>query len=305
MSTLHVLLPALAACGEAAEWRRWLGRGDRLPDAPVARDGAVRELLRFAGDALPVAALRHYCHAEDAATGAWVCADPAWVRSEATGARLMTWPLADLSAAEAVELAAALRPLFGDAGVPLVVDTPAAWCVRMAAGAPPVALTEPARALGAAMLDCLPAGEGGRTWRRLFNETQIALHAHPVNAARTADGKQPVNALWFWGAGSLPGAVATELAAVASNDDALRGLAKIARVKILEPLPAALNGAASAGSVLLDVGGAAPRDVVRQWLPEFQRGLRARRFGAVALTFASGERFRVSHAHRLRFWRRA
>lgn len=305
MTTLHVLLPSLAGLDDVAEFRHWLGKGDRLPDAPATRDGAVRELLRFAGDALPVAALRHHCHADDAAAGAWMCADPAWVRSEATGARLMTWPLADLSAVEAAELAVALRPLFGDAGVPLVVDTPTAWCVRTAAGAPPVALTEPARALGAAMLDCLPAGDGGRMWRRLFNETQIALHAHPVNATRMANGKQPVNALWFWGAGSLPDAVSTELAAVASSDDVLRGLAKIARIKILDPLPAALDTAVSAGSVLLDVDGVASRDVVQQWLPEFQRGLRTRRFDVIVLTFASGERFRISRAHRLRFWRHA
>ncbi|TAN06406.1 MAG: phosphoglycerate mutase [Rhodanobacteraceae bacterium] len=305
MSTLHVLLPARTGFAAAADWRRWLARADRLPDNPAAREVAVRGLLRFAGDAVPLAALRHHCHADDAATGTWLCADPAWVRSEATGARLMTWPLADLSAAEAAELAATLRPLFGDAGMPLTVDTPSAWCVRLADGAPAVPFTEPSRALGVAMLECLPTGEAGRPWRRLFTEAQVALHAHPVNATRVAAGKQPVNALWFWGAGPLPGGVSTGLAAVASHAEVLRGLARIAHIKTLDPAPEAVHAATAGDEVLLDLGDAAAPVVVQQWWPALRRWLHVGRFTSLALTFASGERFRVRRAHRLRFWRRA
>lgn len=305
MTTLHVLLPPWAPAGNDPEFCRWLARGDRLEPLPGARDAWLRQLFHFAGDAVPVAALRHFCHAEDARTGTWLCADPAWVRSEATGARLMACPLSDVTAAEAADLAAALRPLFGDAGAPLAVDTPSEWCARVLDATPLAGFTPPAAALGADLLACLPAGATGRAWRRLFNEVQIALHAHPVNAARAAAGKRPVNALWLWGAGALPSGVETGLQVVASVDDAVRGLAKMGGAVRVEPLPEALETTGIAGAALLDLDIPGQAFDGAQWLASFRRWLRARRFDVLELAFASGERVRVRHAHRLRFWRGA
>jgi hypothetical protein len=298
MSILHVLSPSPRPARDAA-LRRWLARGDRLADVPGSRDAQVRRLFHFPGGVLSIAALRHHVHAGDAAVGSWLCADPAYVRGEPTGARLMACPLPDISRDEAQALAATLEPLFEDAGSSLAVDSPFAWCAHLGRGSPEVAFTPPAEALGADLLGCLPAGEAGRRWRQLFSEAQIALHAHPVNAARIAAGKLPVNALWLWGAGSLPVAVETGLAVVATRDDVIRGLAKVAGVDIAEPSPAAFKGIAGDG--LLDVG---TSDGSMEWLPFFEQALGARRFDAIEVTLPAGERFRVRHAHRLRFWRR-
>lgn len=304
MSTLYALLPPWAAAVANPAWARWLARGDRLPDLADARTALTRELFRFEGDDLPVAALRHHCHAEDAAEGTWLAADPSYVRSEATGARLMTCPITDLDADAAAALAAALAPLLADGGMRLAVDAPSAWCLRLAAEAPAVACMPPADALGAQLLDCLPAGEAGRAWRRLFSELQILLHAHPVNAARSAAGKLPVNALWLWGAGALPRAADAAVELVASNDDVLCGLARVARVRWAAPAPAALAGGKGEGSVLLDLAPARDADW-NAWLAAFRQALAARRFDAVELAFADGHRVRVRRAHRLRFWRHA
>lgn len=304
MSTLHVLLPPLAHMAADPAFRRWLAQGDRLPPLDGARAAALRRWFRFAGAALPAAALRHHCHAGDADRGAWLCADPVWIRGEPTGARLMAWPLDDLSASDADALAGALRPLFGDAGVPLTVDAPPAWCVHLPDGAPPATFTDPAQALGADLLECLPAGDGGRTWRRLFSEAQIALHAHRVNAARVAAGRQPVNAVWFWGAGSLPATVATSLQLVASVDEVVWALAKMGGALRVEPLPDALEAAGVPGDALLDLDIPGHARGAAAWLGHFWRWLAERRYAAVELTFAGGERFRLRHAHRLRFWRR-
>jgi hypothetical protein len=214
----------------------------------------------------------------------------------------MAWPLADVSAGEAEALAAALRPLFGDAGTPLSIDTPSAWCLHLPQGAPRAEFRAPSDALGVDLMECLPAGEAGRTWRRLFNEAQVLLHAHPVNAARVAAGKRPVNALWFWGAGALPGSVGTGLQTVASEDDVVRGFAELGGATRVEPLPDALMAAHRSGAALLDLDIPGRVDDAAEWLSYFRRWLRERRFGAIAITFADGERFRIRHAHRLRFW---
>jgi hypothetical protein len=301
MSVLHVLLPSPPP-GGAAALRRWLARGDRLSDVPGGRDAVVRRLFRFPGEALPVAALRHHGQAGDAARGSWLCADPAYVRGEPTGARLMACPIPDLSGDEAQALAVALGPLFEDAGFALAADSPSAWCLHAGEGLAGVAFPRPADALGADLLASLPAGEAGRRWRQLFSEAQIALHAHPVNAARIAAGKVPVNALWFWGAGSLPAAVETGLTVVATTDDVVRGLAKLAGVGIAEPSPEALES--TVGDGLLDLGAVMSSEESSRWLPFFEQALGRRRFDSVELVFPAGERFRVRHAHRLRFWRR-
>lgn len=40
--------------------------------------------------------------------------------------------------------------------------------------------------------------------RRLFYAAQKVLSTHPINTKRCADGKPPINAIWFWGGGTLP-----------------------------------------------------------------------------------------------------
>jgi hypothetical protein len=302
MSTLHVLMPPIAHADAHPAFHHWLARGDRLADVQNGRLGVLRDHFRFPGAGIPAAALRHHCHAGDAGGGNWLCADPAYVRSEATGARLMACPMGDLSEAEAEALAATLRSLLSETGA-LQADTPAEWCVRLADGIPPAVFTSPDDALGASLIDVLPEGDAARAWRRLFNEAQVTLHSHPVNAARAAARKLPANALWFWGAGALPDSVDTALAMVASADDVVRGLAKLAGAVRVEPLPVALETADVRGEVLLDLQRLGDRESATEWLTTFERWLRTRRFDTIALSFAGGECYRMRHAHRLRFWR--
>lgn len=303
MSTLHALMPALSRTDEDPGFRHWLARGDRLQDVENPRATTLREHFRFIADVIPAAALRHHCHAGDGADGNWLCADPAYVRSEATGARLMACPVGDLSEADAGALATTLRPLLSEIGA-LQVDTPAEWCVRLTGDNPLATFTGPDDALGASLIDVLPEGDAARAWRRLFNEIQVALHAHPVNTARVAARKLPVNALWFWGAGALPDSVDSNLAMVASVDDVVRGLAKLSGAVRVGPLPAALEAADARGEALLDLDRLGGGESVEAWRTRFERWLRERRFDAIALVFPGGERFRLRHAHRLRFWRR-
>lgn len=80
-------------------------------------------------------------------------------------------------------------------------------------------------------------GEGGENsgkhWRHVLNEIQVALHNHPVNAAREVDGKRFINSLWFWGNDALAasGASATSCFAVQANEPFTRGLARSAGIE--------------------------------------------------------------------------
>jgi 2,3-bisphosphoglycerate-independent phosphoglycerate mutase len=50
----------------------------------------------------------------------------------------------------------------------------------------------------------LPKGEGGRELIKLMTDTQILLHAHPINHTRIQEGKRAANATWPWGQGRAP-----------------------------------------------------------------------------------------------------
>lgn len=304
MNVLHVLLAPLDRMRLDAAARTWLARGDRLPDASLPRAAALRALFRSDAGRFASAALRHRCH-DAAAAGTWLAADPAWVRSEATGARLMACPLSDVTAAQAEALAVEVRLLWAESGLALVVDTPSTWCARVPDATASVAFTDPPDALGVAMLECLPQGDAGRPWRRLFTETQVVLHEHPVNAGRVAAGLKPVNALWLWGVGALPERVESRVRVVASRDDVVNGLATLAGASRVAPTPEAIDAAAAGGDALLDLDAPQDTDAVPAWRAQWSRWLRQHRFDAVELTFAGGERFRCRHAHRLRIWRRA
>ncbi len=92
----------------------------------------------------------------------------------------------------------------------------------------------------------LPAMEGRsigplmpepRAWHGLMNEIQMCWHDHPVNRAREAAGRLPVNAAWPW-----PRPQAAEVPALASDDALVCWLAGTAEVPG-GPLPALARGA--------------------------------------------------------------
>lgn len=304
MSSLHLLLPPLARFDDAPLLKCWLARGDRLPDASRGREAQLREIFQVPGASLPVAALLREQFARDAGENLWLCADPTYVRVEANGARLLACGgELKLTREEAESLAQSLRPLFGDAGAPLEIITPATWALRLPPGAQLPAFVSPEAALGADLLDHLPQADAGRRWRALFNEAQIILHAHPVNAARRGRGLMPVNALWFWGAGTLPIRVRSSLKLAASDDPLVHALASRAGATAVAVSSDALDQLQRGSDVLLDLGSEKSNRTESGWVPRLQRH-RGGHAGLTTIAFASGERFRIKPWHRLRFWRK-
>ena len=65
-------------------------------------------------------------------SSAWLRADPAYVRPDINGARLLAYGDAlALTQAERDALLRPLQPLFGDAGFPIDAPTPSRWYLRL------------------------------------------------------------------------------------------------------------------------------------------------------------------------------
>lgn len=131
--------------------------------------------------------------------------DPVSLRIDARSAVVLDARAFELDAETAHALHAALMPVFAERDLTLHAPDPTRWYLQGAALAEPrfaraelIPLDEMA---GCEAHLGLPAGAEGAAWRRLVNDVQMTLHAHPVNAARVAAGALPVNSVWPWGLG--------------------------------------------------------------------------------------------------------
>ena len=307
MNTATLLLPARDRFGAqrlAPEMAKALGQGDRTA-LPLTQRARVFDILPRGW---PVAAATRQRDVGDALISAWLRADPAHVRPDINGARLLAYGEAlRLGAAECEDLLRPLRPLCGDAGFHLDAPTPARWYLRLPREAKLPTLADPEDALGADLFEHLPEGPEGRRWRALLSEAQVVLHNHPVNARRAASGLVPINSLWFWGASVLPDHVRTGFTALHSDDEAFQALAEIAGVPA-HALPArAAVSAATEGAVseLFDLRRC--RDLAAlqsDWLAPLLGEVRSRRLTRLTLDFADDCGITLRGAQRWRFWRR-
>ena len=304
------LLPArtrLAAAALPASLARALGRADALPRGDPGEQAQLLRHFELLPHGWPVAALTRALDANDAPLSAWLRADPAYVRPDINGARLLACGEAlELDRRDADALLPALRPLFGDAGFPLDAPDPHRWYLRLPREARLPTFIAPADALGADLFDQLPgandASPEGRRWRALLSEAQVVLHNHPHNVARIAAGRVPVNSLWFWGAGIAPDHVTTLHAAISGGDDLLQALGKAAGVRAA---PAGDAFSVPDADTLVDLRG--NRDATRlqaAWLLPAVAAVQRREIDRLVLDFEDGARFSLEPGQRWRFWRR-
>lgn len=306
-----LLLPvraAFAGRGLPEDVARALGRADEMQGEPGERPQLQRR-FELPPRTWPVAALTRAADAPDAGDAQWLRADPAWVRPDINGARLFAVGDGMKLAREDVDaLLPALRPLFGDAGMPIDAPSPSRWYLRVAPGARLPTFTDPADALGSDLGDALvdaAAGDGpdARRWRTLLSEAQVLLHNHPWNAKRAAEGRPPVNSLWFWGGGALPDRAAASVGAVRSDDALVQGLALRAGIPCV-PLPRRFEMPV-AGDALFDLRAVRDLDAfVRDWLHPALEAVQDRTLASLQLDFADGAGLHLARPQRWRFWRK-
>lgn len=302
MATATLLLPArsrLAAAALPEDVARALGRATQVQGTP----GEAAQLHRHfqigtePAERWPVAALTRQLDVGDAAGAAWLRADPAQMVPDMHGARMMGHgDTLGLDPADASALVQALQPLFQSEGLQLDAPSPSRWYVRLPLDLALPAFAAPDDVLGDDLFAHLPAGVTGRRWRALLTEAQVALHAHPLNAARAQQGRPPINSVWFWGAGPLPARVSTAHAQVRSRDALLRALAVAAGVDVAgEQSVDALVDLRRLRSVEQ-----LANEAIRPLLRAVQHGELSR----LVLDFQDGVCFDIERAQRWRFWKK-
>ena len=296
-ATATLLLPERQRFGGQplpAPLARALGRADRLPDGEPGERAQLLRHFELLPRGWPVAALTRQRDARDAGQDAWLRADPAHVRPDINGVRLLGLGEAlQPTQADVDAFLPVLRPLFGDAGFALDAPVPSRWYLRLSRGTTLPAFAGPDQALGDDLFEHLPDGPEGRRWRALLSEAQVLLHNHPRNAERAALGLPSINTLWFWGAGTLPDRVRSPCTRVRTNDPLLGALAQAAGVRE--------EATGSAEHVLVDYRAlCAFGDAFLGWIA----GAAAGQLPRLVLDFADGARREIRRAQRWRFWRR-
>jgi len=136
MPRLILLLPAtmkFAGIALPAALAKALGRTDRGTHEG-GRQAQLSRHFRLLPDRWADAALTRAADTDetDARLSGWLRADPAYIRPDINGARLLgIGDALGIEQADVDALLPALRPLFGDAGFTLDAPTPSRWYLRL------------------------------------------------------------------------------------------------------------------------------------------------------------------------------
>ena len=298
MPRLTLLLPdtaKFAGIALPATLAKALGKSDRAT-RDAGRQAQLARQFQLLPNRWAEAALTRVA---DARLSGWLRADPAYIRPDLNGARLLgIGDALGIGQADVDALLPTLRPLFGDAGFTLDAPTPSRWYLRLPREAKLPAFASPDDALGDDVFEHIVDGPEARRWRVLASEAQVTLHNHPRNAQRIAAGKVPINSLWFWGGGLLPDSIASGFPTVFSDDVLLHGIARIGKLAAM-PMNAATPDIADA---LVDLRAVRdPRAVVESWLAPVAASVSTRE---AVFDFADGQVFTLRANQRWRFWRK-
>ncbi len=181
------------------------------------------------------AAYSHRADGGDARGGSCLRADPCHLRVNRDKLVLVDALAFNLSREEAEAIAATLNGHFRVDGLRFEVLSPQRWYLHSDQPLQ-IETTALAQARGQDIDRLLPRGPEATQWRRMLNETQMLLHAHPVNEAREARGELPLNSIWLWGEGECPTPGTRPFQRVRTHDALAAGLAQASGASVY-PVP--------------------------------------------------------------------
>ena len=185
---------------------------------PHERAHAAALGLTGADGCLPWAA--HWAAADgvDVGAQAWGLLPPVHWRVGSDGVHLADPDDLALGEVDSRALFDAVQPLFSGAGYHLAWGAALRWYAAHPA-LQGLATASLDRVIGRNVDAWLPRQPAARPWRRLQNEVQMLLHAHPINAEREARGALPVKSCGL----SACGTAQPARRAGVDYDDRLRG----------------------------------------------------------------------------------
>jgi len=202
-----------------------VARGTRRSTSPVETDGWL--LAQFGVQRQqdwPVAPLTLLADGESAGAAYWLRADPLHFQFQQHRIIVGDAAALGIQPEEATALAESLNRHFADDRLVFHAPAPERWYIRLA-HTPDLRTVSTTEAAEQGWDAARPMGRDSAAWRRIGNEIQMLLHAHPINAAREARGEPALNNLWLWGGGVLPGGLHRPFQSIAADDPLARGLA--------------------------------------------------------------------------------
>jgi len=217
--------------GETPALDRLLSRAHRTAAAATLETTLASFFTPFSAtqEPLPVASLSWLADTGESCSDYLLRVDPVHVRADQSCLRLFDASTFSLDPDEARALVETFNYFYGERGWQLQAPHPQRWYLPLPQ-APAMTTVTPGEIAGEDIDGFLPAGADSSAWHALMNEVQMLFHDHPVNAARVQRGALPVNSIWPWGGGVLPGTPQTPVTRVLTDDPVLIGLAQLAGV---------------------------------------------------------------------------
>ncbi|NLI53879.1 MAG: cofactor-independent phosphoglycerate mutase [Clostridiales bacterium] len=159
--------------------------------------------------------------------------------TDIANATMVDYSAGEISTEEARELITFLDKALSSEGVRLYPGFSYRHCLVLNDAQTGANLTPPHDFTGKPVSGRLPSGTNAEVLMRWMNEAYRLLSDHPVNRARRHAGKNPANAIWFWGEGRKPALTSffekTGLhGAVISAVDLIQGIGRCAGMEVVK-----------------------------------------------------------------------
>ena len=221
---------------DAPQLKTLLARATWTSDAAIDTDAWLCGMFGIARQQdFPLAPLLAAHENLDAGSGYWLCATPVHLETRRNALVLADPASLEITAAESAAFAATLADHLREESITLHAPQPGRWFLRCDA-MPAMTTSSLGAVTGRDVRPFLPQGPDSARWHRILTEIQMLLHAHPLNDAREARGRLPVNSVWLWGGGTLPAPAPAVFDRVWSDDTTVRALAHHCACR-LEPKP--------------------------------------------------------------------
>lgn len=244
MHSATLIVPGLSEVNATLCQRvlKMLARSTRQQTNTTGYELATLRALGYADSAhkVPAAKCCHLADFNESALEHCARADPVCLKTDRDDARLIPPEILSLDPSQTERLLTDLNQHFEPEGLRFVAGRKNRWYVTgrvdETLDAAPVN-----QVAGRPVATYLPTAVDAAQWRRLANEVQMLLHNHPVNREREANGLFPINALWFWGAASLPERLRSPSCRLFSDAAFAVGLARLSGITAFPYIEAAAS----------------------------------------------------------------